>query len=125
VQRDEQLFTRSFDYDATLAAFGSVDDVTRLTLGVVLLHGGLVVCEAATGAATHRQTEGGVTTAEAYRQRGYATMACAKLIELCERQGYTTWWDCAKHNRAFSQLARRLGYQKEREYRYVWWAKRS
>ena len=125
VQRDEQLFTQSFDYDSTLAAFGSVEDVMRLTLGVVLLHDGLVVCEAATGAATHGQIEVGITTAEAYRQRGCATMACAKLIELCEQQGYATWWDCAKHNTASTRLARRLGYQKEREYRYVLWAKRS
>lgn len=97
----------------------------RLTFGVALLHDGVVVCEAATGAATHGQIEVDVTTAEAYRQRGFATMACAKLIQLCERQGYATWWDCAKQNTASARLARKLGYQNEREYHYVWWAQRS
>ena len=125
VQRDGQLFTQSFDYDSTLAAFGSAENVLRLTLGVVLLHKGFVVCEAATGAATQGQIEVGVTTAEAYRQRGFATIACAKLIELCEAQGYATWWDCAKQNIASTRLARKLGYQNEREYRYIWWPKCS
>lgn len=125
MQRDEQLFKQSVDYDSTLAAFGSVANAMRLTLGVVLVHDGVVVCEAATGAATHRQIEVGVTTIAAYRQRGCATIACAKLIELCEQQGYTTWWDCAKQNSASVRLARKLGYQYEREYRYVWWAKQS
>lgn len=124
VQRDHHLFTQSFDYDSTLAAFGSVDNVMRLTLGVVLLYDGLVIGEAATGAATQGQIEVGVTVAEAYRQRGYATVMCAKLIDLCEQQGYATWWDCAKDNTASVRLARKLGYQKEREYRYIWWSKR-
>lgn len=125
VQRDEHLLTQSFDYASTLDAFGSVVNVMRLTLGVVLLHDRLLVCEAATGAATHGQIEVGVTTAEAYRQRGYATVVCARLIELCERRGYATWWDCAKHNSASTRLARKLGYQNEREYRHIWWAKRQ
>lgn len=124
VERDTHLFTQSFDYESTLAAFGSVDTVLRLTLGVAVLHEGVVICEAATGAATHGQIEVGVTTAEAYRQRGFATIACARLIELCEQRGYATWWDCAKQNSASTQLARKLGYQTEREYRYTWWSKR-
>lgn len=124
-QRDEQLFTQSFDYDSTVASFGSVEDVLRLTFGVALVHNAGVVCEAATGAATQGQIEVGVTTAEAYRRRGFATIACAKLIELCEAHGYATWWDCAKQNIASIRLARKLGYQNEREYRYVWWAKIS
>jgi RimJ/RimL family protein N-acetyltransferase len=124
-RRDERLFAQSFDYAPTLAAFGSVEDALRLTLGVVVLHDGSVACEAATGAATHGQIEIGVTTAEPYRRRGYATIACAKLIELCELQGYTTWWDSAKQNSASARLARKLGYRSEREYRYAWWAQRA
>jgi RimJ/RimL family protein N-acetyltransferase len=122
--RDKQLFAQSFDYESTLASFGTVEDVMRLTLGVVLLYESSVACEAATGAATYGQIEVGVTTAEDHRQRGLATVACAKLIEMCETKGYVTWWDCAKHNIASVRLAQKLGYQNEREYRYVWWDKR-
>ena len=55
--------------------------------------------------------------------RGFAYLACARLIEACEERGYNTWWDCAKQNIASTKLARKLGYQNEQEYRYVWWAK--
>jgi len=82
-----------------------------------------VVCEAATGAPTHGLIEVGVTTHESHRQRGLATIACASLITRCEAQGYKTWWDCAKQNLSSTRLARKLGYQNEREYRYIWWQK--
>jgi RimJ/RimL family protein N-acetyltransferase len=122
-RRDAEHFRQSFDYESTLAALGSVENVVRLTLGVVVLDENIVVCEAATGVATHGQIEVGVTTAAMHRQRGLATVACATLIELCAAKGYTTWWDCATHNSASTRLARKLGYQNEREYRYVEWNK--
>lgn len=121
--RDERLFAQSFDHDTTLAAFGTVENVLRSTLGVVLLQDDVVLCEAATGASTHGCIEVGVTTGEPHRQRGFATITCANLIETCEAQGYETWWDCAKQNTPSARLARKLGYQNEQEYRYMWWAK--
>ena len=121
--RDEHLFRRSFDYQSTLDLFGREADVLQQTLGVVILHEDTVACEAATGAATHGLIEVGVSTAEPYRGRGLATIACAQLIETCEERGYKPWWDCAKQNIPSVQLAKKLGYQQEPEYRYVWWAK--
>jgi RimJ/RimL family protein N-acetyltransferase len=121
--RDEHLFSKSFDYQSTLDMFGTVEKVLQHTMGVVILHEDTVVCEAATGAPTHGQIEVGVTTAEPYRRQGFATIACARLIELCEEQGYRPWWDCAKQNIPSVKLAKKLGYQGEPEYRYVWWAK--
>lgn len=122
--RDEHLFRQSFDYELTLNTFGTLENVLRYTLGAVILHNDRVICEAATGAATHGQIEIGVTTAESYRRQGFATVACAHLIRTCEEQGYKPWWDCAKQNTPSVKLARKLGYQEEPEYRYVWWAKK-
>lgn len=124
VSRDEQLFKKSFDYDSTLASFGSIENVMQQTLGVLVVQDDYLVCEAATGAPTHRLIEVGVTTHENFRQKGLATIACAKLIEICETQGYSTWWDCAKQNTPSVRLARKLGYRNEKEYRYAWWEKR-
>ena len=122
-QRDAQLFTKSFDYESTLAAFGSVDDVMQQTLDVMLLEGDTLICEAGTGAPTHGRIEVGVTTAESHRQRGFATLACASLIVECEARGYSTWWDCARQNNPSTRLANKLGYEHAQEYRYVWCAK--
>jgi GNAT superfamily N-acetyltransferase len=123
--RDEKWFASSFEYESTLASFGSMENVLRSTLGVNLVQEDALLCEAATGAPTHGQIEIGVTTHERYRRRGFASIACAKLIEICESEGYSTWWDCAKQNTPSVRLARKLGYQNEREYRYAWWEKRS
>jgi RimJ/RimL family protein N-acetyltransferase len=123
VTRDEHWLAQSFDYESTLAAFGSVENIMRYTLGVVVVEGDTVVCEAATGAPTHGRIEVGVTTSEHHRQQGLASLACARLIELCEARGYSTWWDCAKQNAPSVRLAHKLGYQNEREYRYRWWEK--
>lgn len=123
VPRDEHLFRKSFDYQVRLDLFGSVENVLRYTLGVVILHEDILVCEAATGASTHGLIEVGVTTAEAYRGHGFATIACTHLIELCEKLGYKTWWDCAKQNTPSVRLAKKLGFKGEPEYRYIWWSK--
>ena len=123
VPRDQSLLKQSFDYQTTVNAFTTEENVLQYTLGFVVLHNGRIVCEAATGAPTHGRIEVGVTTAESYRQRGFATLACARLIKTCRAQGYTTWWDCAKQNILSIQLARKLGYRNEKEYRYVWWAR--
>jgi len=123
-QRDEQLFKQSFDYESTLASFGSLAKVMEQTIGMVVLEGDTVVCEAATGAPTQGRMEVGATTAESYRQRGFATSACASLIRACEARGLSTWWDCAKQNVPSVKLAQKLGYGSGQEYRYVWWGKR-
>ena len=122
--RDQALSKQSFDYQSTLDSFGTEENVLKHTLGVDILHEGKVVCEAATGASTHGRNEIGVTTAEPHRQRGLATIACAHLVEMCEVNGYKTWWDCAKQNTPSAKLARKLGFCHEQEYRYVWWMSR-
>ena len=121
--RDQALLKQSFDYESTLASFGTEEAILRQTLGIDILYEGKVVCEAATGAPTHGRNEVGVTTAEKHRQRGLAAIACSRLIEMCEAQGYATWWDCARQNIPSVKLARKLGYYNERAYRYVWWGK--
>jgi hypothetical protein len=123
--RDEDLFRRSFDYRSTVDLFGSIENVLRYTLGVTILDGDTLVCEAATGAPTQGWIEVGVTTVEPYRAQGFATIACTRLIELCEEKGYQTWWDCAKQNTPSVSLAKKLGYRNDPEYRYVWWARNS
>ena len=64
----------------------------------------------------------GTITSEAYRRRGYAALVCAQLIRECEARGYRTYWNCSKDNLASARLARSLGHQGEKEYRYVIYA---
>lgn len=122
--RDGELFRKSFDYQSTVDLFGSTENILKHTLGIMIFDSDTLVCEAATGAPTQGCIEVGVTTTEPHRGQGFAAIACARLIALCEEQGYKTWWDCAKQNTPSVRLAKKLGYQNEPEYRYVWWSKK-
>jgi RimJ/RimL family protein N-acetyltransferase len=42
-----------------------------------------------------------------------------------EQHGYRTWGSCAVDNHALIGLARKLGYQTEREYRLLAWLKKA
>lgn len=75
--------------------------------------------------ARQRGIELGVETYEPYRGRGYATITCAHLIRACEAKGYQTFWNTAKQNVASIALARKLGYQTEKEFRVLAWEKYS
>jgi RimJ/RimL family protein N-acetyltransferase len=121
---EQGLIEQSPDYELALATFGSVENILAHTLGFLLMRENILLCEASTGAPTHNRIEIGVSTPEQHRKHGYATITCAQLIAVCEAQGLRTWWDCAKQNRASAALAHKLGYQGEREYRYVLWSKR-
>jgi RimJ/RimL family protein N-acetyltransferase len=80
-----------------------------------------LLSEAFAGDAALGLIEIGTITGEPYRRRGYATVCCAQLIRECEARGYRTYWNCAKDNLASAGLARRMGYQTEKEFRFVVW----
>ena len=117
--RDTDHLKQTPDFESTLRSLGTIENIMQYTLGFVILHDGRVVCEASTGAPTHGRIEIGVNTVESHRRRGLAAIACAHLIDACETNGYSTWWDCAKQNVPSTNLARKLGYQNEREYRFL------
>jgi len=66
-----------------------------------------------------------VHTAEAHCRMGLTAIACANLIEVCKGKCRSTWWDCAKQNTRSANLARKIGFQDELEYRYVWWRRKK
>ena len=80
-----------------------------------------ILCEALAGAEVMGAREIGIDTPAPYRRRGYGTITCSKLIQHCEQQGLKTYWNCNKENPASVALARKLGYQTEKEYRLLIW----
>lgn len=120
---DTLLIKRSADHDLFITAFGSLERALEQGRGVYLMAGDEILCEAFAGPPAGNLVEIGVMTYEQHQRQGYATLACAHLIQACEALGYQTYWNCAKQNRASVALARKLGYRTEREYRLVAWFK--
>jgi hypothetical protein len=107
--------------DHYVAYFGSTERTLEQGFGFCLVKEQKLLSEAFAGEAALGMIEIGTITDEPYRQRGYATFCCAKLIRECEARGYRTYWNCAKDNLGSAGLARRMGYQTEKEFRFVAW----
>jgi len=122
---DRQLFERSEDRDFYTALYGSPEHALAHASACFLMRGEEIYSEAYAYFAALGTIEIATSTREPYRGRGYATIACAALIQDCERQGYQTYWNCARQNLASAALARKLGYRTEREYRLLAWFKRE
>jgi RimJ/RimL family protein N-acetyltransferase len=121
---DENLIERSINRDLHHSGYSSTEEAEADLIGFFLMKDNEVLCEALAGVEVLGTREMGIDTREPYRQRGYATITCARLIQYCEQQGLQTYWNCNKFNVASVALARKLGYQTEKEYRLLIWEKK-
>lgn len=118
---DATWFERCRYRDYYAAYFGSPEQTLAQGFGFCLVKGQELLSEAFAADAALGMIEIGTITGEPYRRRGYAALCCAQLIRECEARGYRTYWNCTKENPASAGLARRMGYQTEREFRaFVW-----
>ncbi len=120
---DKELLERSVWYEDNMRVHGSAENFLSRCLGVCLLHHNTIVCEASTGAAILGTRELGVYTKAEYRKQDFATITCEYLIRMVEQAGQQTYWNCASSNIASATLARKLGYQVEKEYQLRGWNK--
>lgn len=108
-----------------LANFGNAARALARGFGFCVVQGQELLSEAFAADSALGMVEIGTITGEPQRGRGLATLCCAKLIRECETRGYRTYWNCAKDNLASANLARKLGYQTEKAYRFVAWEPRG
>ncbi len=101
--------------------FGSMQEALKWGYGLCLLRGDELLCESFAGPEANGVIEIGVETQPHHMRKGYATITCAYLIHTMEGLGYQTYWNCDKNNLSSAALARKLGYQTEREYRLLAW----
>jgi RimJ/RimL family protein N-acetyltransferase len=118
---DATWFERCRYRDHYAAYFGSAERTLEQGFGFCLVRGQELLSEAFAADAAVGMIEIGTITGESYRRRGYGAVTCSHLIRECEARGYSTYWNCSKDNQPSAGLARRLGYRREREFRYVVW----
>ena len=118
---DEFWFDRCRYRDECVSFFGNVSRTLELGFGFCLVRGEELLAEAFAAASAQGIIEIGTITGEQFRRQGYATLCCAKLITACEERGLATYWNCEKDNTASADLARSLGYQTEKEFRFIVW----
>ena len=118
---DRALLESSPHHGATIRRYGSVERFLEDGVAVCLMRDHEILSEAYADASVNGVREIGVTTQEAYRGQGLATITCAHLIRICAELGDRTFWDCAEHNPASAAVARKLGFTNEREYQLMAW----
>lgn len=120
---DRTLLERSPKYDGNFTRYGSIENFIDKGIAVCILHGAETVCEAYADMEIMGMREIGIATQPPYRKQGFAAIACAQLIKLCEQSGSRVYWDCAKFNAGSVALAHKLGFQNERAYKLLAWFK--
>lgn len=114
---DHKLYDLCLEKDWSQDLVANYDNIThyqKLGLGVAILHQGQLVA----GASSYSTYQGGIEieidTHPAYRRRGLAKIAGAKLILECLARGLYPSWDA--HTKISLYLAQQLGYQFAYEY---------
>ena len=101
-----------------LADCGSLERFLEIGFGLCGVMDGLVMSEAYASIPGDRAYEIGAIVHPEFRRRGLAYATCAALIDECRRRGYDTVWSCHRSNEASARLARKLGYRRQRSYRF-------
>jgi hypothetical protein len=118
---DADLHKQSPWYRDRLAAQGSMEAILANEIAFGLVRDGILVSEASAGKIDTNIVELGTITLDVYRGEGYATYISAYCIRECEKRGLQTYWNCNTANLPSVAVARKLGYQSEREYRLFCW----
>jgi RimJ/RimL family protein N-acetyltransferase len=116
---DEALLDRCLWGNEAKTICGSFPAFLKVGLGLCLMENDTIACEAYATDPGDNSYEIGVITHEAYRRRGLATLTCTSLMAACAARGYRTSWSCHQSNVGSIATARKLGYQRERPYRFV------
>ncbi len=98
---------------------GSLDNFLANALGLCMMRGDKIIVEAYVSSFGDTHAEIGAVTRAPYRGHGYAPIACAFIIEACERRGYHAYWSCDRDNPASIRVARKLGFRQERQYKVL------
>lgn len=118
---DRELILRTEWGPGDVQAAGGLDNWEKRCFGYCLLKGDDIFAEAMVGLPAVGLYEPGVFTRQAQRGKGYGTIVSAKLVQEIEAMGGQTYWNCAKQNVASAAIARKLGYQIEKEYHCLGW----
>lgn len=95
---------------------GSLDNFLAHGFGVCLMRDNEIISEAYAPFVGEHNVEIGIVTRETQRGHGYAAITCAHLIQTCGERGLQPYWSCDAGNLGSVSLARKLGFQREREY---------
>jgi RimJ/RimL family protein N-acetyltransferase len=123
---DEELIAATGDELAggIKGTWSSIDHFLSKGLGYCLLHEGRVASLCLACLAGLGRLEIGISTAEAYRRQGLATLTASAFIKDCLQKGLQPNWECWWTNTASAALAEKLGFEQGVDFPVYHWEER-
>jgi hypothetical protein len=115
---DDRILQQCVWRGVVLAAAGSEAAFLQHGLGLVLTSGDSIACEVYGLFRTQGLIEIGGITNEGRQNRGLCTALSRELINRCHALGCATTWTCDLDNPPSQAVAKKLGYQAVRSYRF-------
>jgi len=108
---DSKLATQILDSKVhwLLTPFKTAEDFMKRGIGACIYLDGELACFASSGGVCKRGVELQLITMSKFRQKGMATLVCAKLIKECLKKNLIPLWDA--DNDVSVRLAEKLGYE--------------
>ena len=116
---DQDLFKRCTWYDEIVFLYGSAENFLQDGIGLCLMDGEEICCEAYATCHDAAMIEIGVITNEKYRSQGLACITCKNLMQVCRAEGFSTYWVCHQANTASAATAQKLGYTIQKEFKWL------
>ena len=105
------------------AYWGSADHFLERGIGFCVLHGAEEVAHCTADCAAGTQVDVGVFTAPAHRRKGLAAAVVAATVVHCLSHGARqVGWHCNVENTGSWKTAERVGFERNREYVYYYYA---
>lgn len=116
---DADLFKRCLWHDVVVSATGTTANFLANCVGICLVRGDDILCEAYGVFRGAGRQEIGTITHPVHRRQGYAVVTCEQLLRRCENQGLAAYWSCDASNTGSIKTARDLGFKTQRAYQQI------
>lgn len=96
--------------------WNSIGQFLQHGFGFCALHDQAVVCRCTAEYVSGGRCGIGIATAEAYQNRGLATLTASAFVEHCAARGIISHWDCWKNNGPSVTVAENVGFRRVSNY---------
>ncbi len=111
IRTDKEIFKEMKGSVVPFNFWDSSDDFYNHGIGFSLFYRNKLVSTAYSSFIHDNKLELGIETVPKYREKGFAQLVCAALINYCLENKYEPVWACRLENTGSYKLARKLGFE--------------
>ncbi|MCJ7842158.1 GNAT family N-acetyltransferase [Lederbergia sp. NSJ-179] len=114
--RSNEIENCSFLHDKILSFWDSIQDFLDKGIGYCIIYHNKIVSFCFSGFITNAFSVTDVETLEEYRRKNLAQIVAVAYLQDCMSRGLIPYWDCMKENLPSNAVAKKVGFEKARNY---------